>query len=134
MKLKMFLTLFAVAAFAFVAAPARTVAATAGPARAAQLDSGNHDVFQRDGFQNERKVAQIFVPARTADETTYVEHWVLFDGYVYPNRSLSLVTEIRPSSDRYASLEDFLARVAWGPGFRYVRATAFESDSLPTGR
>jgi hypothetical protein len=71
----MFLTLFAV-----VAAPARTVAATAGPARPAQLDPGFHDVFQRDGLQNEMKlVAQIFTPERTADETVYVEHWVLFD-------------------------------------------------------
>jgi hypothetical protein len=129
MKLKMFLTLFAVAAFAVVAAPARTVAATAGPARAAQLDPGTHDVFQ-----NGRKVAQIFAPERTADETSYVEHWVLFDSYVYPNRSLSLVTEIRPSRDSYASLEDFFARVAWGPGFRYIRVAAFESNSLPTGR
>ena len=121
--------------FAVVAAPESTVAAAAGPARAVQLDPGYHDVYQRDGLQNEMKlVAQIFAPERTADETTYVEHWVLFADYVYPNRSLSLVTEIRPSRDRYASLEDFLARVPWGPGFRYIRATAFESDSLPTGR
>ena len=135
MKLKLFLTLFAVVAFTFDAASARTVAATAGPVRAVQVDPGIHDVYQRVEFRSERKfVAQIYVPERMADETTYVEHWVLFADYVYPNNSLSLVTEIVPSRDRYASLEDFLARVPWGPGFRYIRATAFESSSLPTGR
>lgn len=85
MKPKLFLTLFAAVAFAVVNAPAPAVAATAGPVRAVQVDPGVHDVYQLVEFQSERKfVAQVYVPERLADETTYVEHWVLFDGYVYP--------------------------------------------------
>jgi hypothetical protein len=138
MKPKMLLALFSLIALApanaAFGAAAPKAAAPAPAARAAQLDPGIHDVFQSDKGQTERRVGQIFVPERTADETSYVEHWVLFADYVYPNNSLSLITQIRPSRERYASLEEFLARVPWGPGYRYVRVAAFESDSLPTPR
>ena len=100
-------------------------------AAAAQLDPGTHDVYQRDQFQNERKVAEIFVPEREPGATFYVEHWVLFDGYVYPSPQLSVVTTIKASRLRYASEADFFARVAWGPGFRYIRVESFDTDQLP---
>ena len=100
-------------------------------AAAAQLDPGAHDVYQRDEFQNLRKVAEIFVPAREPGATFYVEHWVLFDGYVYPSPQLPVVTTIRASRLRYASEEEFFARVAWGPGFRYIRVESFDTDRLP---
>jgi hypothetical protein len=102
--------------------------AAAPPARAAavQLDSGNHDIFQ-DG----RKVGEIFVPAREPGATFYVEHWVLFADYIYPNRQLSVVTTIKASRLHYASEEEFFARVAWGPGYRYVRVESYDTDQLP---
>ena len=93
---------------------------------AAQLDPGNHDVFQ-DG----RKVGEIYVPAREPGATHYVEHWVLFSDYVYPNRQLSVVTTIKASRTHYGSEAEFFARVAWGPGFRYVRVESYDTDQLP---
>ena len=92
----------------------------------AQIDPGNFDIFQ-----NGRKVGEIFVPARAAGQTNYVEHWVLFRDYVYPDGDLSLNTKIKASRRTYTSEEDFFARVLWGPGFRYVRVDVTDTDSLP---
>ena len=102
------------------------VLALSATAAAAQLDPGTHDVFQEG-----RKVAEIFVPGREPGATFYVEHWVLFDGYVYPSPQLTVVTTIRASRLRYASEEDFFARVAWGPGSRYIRVESFDTNQLP---
>jgi hypothetical protein len=99
--------------------------ALAVPAKA-QLDPGDFDIFQ-----NGRKVGEIFVPARSALQTSYVEHWVLFSDYVYPDRDLSLKTKIKAGRQRYASEEDFFARVPWGRGYRYVRIEATDTDTLP---
>jgi hypothetical protein len=99
--------------------------ALALPAQA-QIDPGNFDIFQ-----NGRKVGEIFVPARAAGQTNYVEHWVLFSDYVYPDSGLSLKTKIKASRRTYTSEEDFFARVPWGPGFRYVRVDATDTDTLP---
>jgi hypothetical protein len=92
----------------------------------AQIDPGNFDIFQ-----NGRKVGEIFVPARAAGQTNYVEHWVLFSDYVYPDSDLSLNTKIKASRKTYTSEDDFFARVPWGPGFRYVRVDATDTDTLP---
>ena len=97
----------------------------------AQLDNGPHDIFQTDGFGNKVKVGEIYVPRRDAGTTNYVEHWVLFDNYVYPSAENRVVTTIRPSQLNYRSEEDFFARVAWGPGFRYVRVDCLDTDRLP---
>lgn len=97
----------------------------------AQVDPGLHDIFQTDGFGDRVKVGEIYVPQRAPGATSYLEHWVLFDNYVYPSAKAPVVTFIRPSRSRYASEEDFFARVAWGPGFRYVRVDSFDTDRLP---
>jgi hypothetical protein len=99
--------------------------ALALPAQA-QIDPGNFDILQ-----NGRKVGEIFVPARAAGQINYVEHWVLFSDYVYPNSDLSLNTKIKASRQTYTSEGDFFARVPWGPGFRYVRIDATDTDRLP---
>jgi len=104
--------------------------AMAIPAQA-QLDPGFHDIFQTDGFGDKIKVGEIYVPRREAGTTNYVEHWVLFDNYVYPSPENRVVTTIRPSRLSYQSEEDFFARVAWGPGFRYVRVDCLDIDKLP---
>jgi len=77
----------------------------------AQIDPGNFDILQ-----NGRKVGEIFVSARAAGQTNYVEHRVLFSDYVYPDSDLSLKTKIKASRRTYTSEEDFFARVAWGAG------------------
>ena len=97
----------------------------------AQLDPGLHDIFQTDGFGNQVKGGEIYVPWREAGTTNYVEHWVLFDNYVYPSSENRVVTTIRPSRLSYQSEEDFFARVAWGAGFRYVRVDSTDTDKLP---
>ena len=92
-----------------------------------QVDPVNHDIFQ-DG----KKVGEIYVPDREPGATNYIEHWVLFSDYIYPNRNLPVVTTIKASRFHDASAEQFFARVEWGPGFRYVRVEAFDTDKLPT--
>jgi len=104
--------------------------AVAIPAQA-QLDPGIHDIFQTDGFGDKIKVGEIYVPRREAGTTNYVEHWVLFDNYVYPNAENRVATIIRASRSSYESEEDFFARVAWGKGFRYVRVDSLDTDRLP---
>jgi hypothetical protein len=39
--------------------------------------------------------------------------------------------KIKASRQTYSSEEDFFARVAWEPGFRYVRVDATDTDTLP---
>jgi hypothetical protein len=105
--------------------------ALAIPAQA-QLDPGTHDVFQIDRFGNRVKSAEIYVGPRDPGATNYVEHWVLFDNYVYPSADNPVVTMIVPSRRaNYASEQDFFARVAWRPGFRYVRVDCIDTAQLP---
>jgi hypothetical protein len=92
----------------------------------AQLDPGNFDILQHG-----QKVGEIFVPARETKQTKYVEHWVLFPGYVYPNGELSLRTTIKAGRQRYSNETDFFARVPWARGYRYVRIDATDTTVLP---
>jgi hypothetical protein len=104
--------------------------ALAIPAQA-QVDPGIHDVFQRDRFGNWIKAAEIYVGPREPEATNYVEHWVLFDNYVYPSAEAQVATMIKPSRRTYANEQDFFARVTWGPGFRYVRVDCIDTTQLP---
>ena len=93
----------------------------------AQIDPGDF-IIRQNGIQ----VGVIYVPQRDPDMTTYVEHWVLYDNYVYPGKDASLVTTITKSEkDEYRDEADFFARVPWGKGFRYVRVDATDTDKLP---
>jgi len=91
----------------------------------AQLDPGEFEIFQ-----NGRKVGEIFVPERAVGQSVYVEHWVLFSNYVYPNEARSLKTKIKAGGGRYLTEEDFFARVPWDPGYRYTSAWTLQT---PTG-
>jgi hypothetical protein len=102
-----------------------TALALSLPAKA-QLDPGDFDIFQKG-----KKVGEIFVPARAVGQNVYVEHWVLFSDYVYPNGERSLKTKIKAGRQRYTTEEDFFARVPWSPGYRYVRVDATDTDRLP---
>lgn len=92
----------------------------------AQIDPGFFEVFQ-----NGVKVGEICVPARDVEAVNYVEHWVLFNNYVYPGRDPELVTTIKVARRGYANEADFFARAPWGPGFRYVRVDSTDTDRLP---
>lgn len=93
---------------------------------AAQLDPGNYDIRQHG-----RTVGEIYVPDRAEGATTYVEHWVLFRGYVYPSSRRDSAIRIRRSQQADDSEEEFFRRVPWDTGFRYVRIDATDTDELP---
>lgn len=104
--------------------------ALAIPAQA-QFDPGLHDIFQIDDSGERVKVGEIYVPQREPGATNYVEHWVLFENYVYPSAEARVVTIIRPSQRKFVSEEDFFARIPRRPGVRYVRVDCTDTDRLP---
>jgi hypothetical protein len=122
MKLKLRLTKAAVIS-SFIAVIGALALAKSAPA---QIDPGYFEVFQ-----NGVKAGEICVPARDVETVNYVEHWVLFNNYVYPGRDPELVTTIKVARRGYANEADFFARVPWGPGFRYVRVDSTDTDKLP---
>jgi hypothetical protein len=108
---------------------ALTVARASAISTGAQLDpSGIYDILQ-----NGIRVGEVYVPERDPRATQYVEHWVLYNSYVYPSKDTpELKTEIRlAQKSNYESEADFFARVPFGPGFRYVRADCTDTDQLP---
>lgn len=82
-------------------------------------------------IQNGIRVGEIYVPQRDLGAINYVEHWVLYNSYVYPGSDADLLTTIRVGRVGYESEADFFARVPWGPGFRYVRVDCTDTDRLP---
>jgi len=122
MKLKLRLTKAAVISSFIAVIGALALAKSAPP----QIDVGYFEVFQ-----NGIKAGEICVPPRDPEAINYVEHWVLFNNYVYPGRDPELVTTIRVARRGYADEADFFARVPWGPGFRYVRVDSTDTDKLP---
>lgn len=108
---------------------ALTVAKASSISTGSQLDTkGTYDVLQ-----NGIRVGEVYVPERELKSTQYVEHWVLYNSYVYPSKDHpELKTEIRVAQkSSYESEADFFARVPFGPGFRYVRADCTDTDQLP---
>lgn len=79
-----------------------------------------HEIFHADGT----KVGEIYV-ARQPGAAVYVEHWVMYPGYEYPDRIRPAVTQ------RYRGEQDFLEHVGFGPGYRYVRWDVVERGSIP---
>jgi len=120
-RAKSFVVMFAALALAIPAL------AKMEPRRYFQMDPGELTIRQNGG-----RVGEIYVPDREPGATKYVEHWVLYDNYVYPGKdNASLVTTIEPGRASYKSEEDFFARVPWGEGFRYVRVDCTDTDRLP---
>src|SRR5262245_33808134 len=70
-------------------------------------------------FKKEVPVADIYSPGKDIKATQYVEHWVLYDGYVYPgNNQPGLTTTIKAAPlSGYKSEADFFANAPWGPGY-----------------
>jgi len=82
-----------------------------------------HEIFHADGT----KVGEIYV-ARRPGAAVYIEHWVMYPGYEYPDR-------IRPAAvQRYQGEQDFLDHVGFGPGYRYVRWDVVERGTIPGRR
>jgi hypothetical protein len=76
-------------------------------------------------------VGEIHVPGK-ASQSLYIEHWILYPNYVYPNAHNGIRTDILPDINlSYASEADFFAHAPFGPGYRYVRVTSDDTDLLP---
>ena len=84
-------------------------------------------------FQRDKVVGEIYSPGTDIKATQYVEHWVLYDGYIYPGKNHpGVVTTIKINPKiNYESEADFFARAPWGEGYRYVRVDCAEFDRLP---
>ena len=93
----------------------------------AQLDPGYYNLYQ-----NDRLVGVIYVPARTAGQNIYSEHWILFAGYQYPSAANQAKLKIAANPDaRIASEADFFKTAPWGPGYRYVHTSSYDTTTLP---
>ncbi len=104
------------------------VSARIEPYSSLQIDPTQLCIIRQNGI----RVGEIFVPDQERGAINYVEHWVLYDNYVYPNIDKpSLVTTIEAVRNDYESEDDFFARVPWGKGFRYVRVDCTDTDKLP---
>lgn len=80
-------------------------------------------------YQDGRLVGEIY--RADTDPQRYVEHWVLYTGYVYPTAQNAIVTEIIPGLTRYTSVPGFLRRVPFAQGSRYVKVVCDDSATLP---
>ena len=100
----------------------------AGPA-AAQVDPNYHDVLQqRDGRL--QKVGAVFMPDKV-DRTNYVEHWVLYPGYVYPSATNRVAMTVQPARSDIDTEAEFFAQ-RFPEGSRYVKVFASESEVVPS--
>lgn len=90
----------------------------------AQLEVGVMGIYQ-----NGQEVGRIYVPSRGAKDDTYVEHWVLYPGYVYPSKHRpGLETLIVPLEETFASLADFKNSLKLEPGSRTIEVLAHETQ------
>src|SRR5262245_27175114 len=91
----------------------------------AQLDPGERVVLVV--YDNGEEVGRCY---RDLAGSRYTEHWVLFPNYRFDRggeagRSIAIVAEPGPG---YRSAKDFLARVPFPEGSRYVIAACQEYD------
>lgn len=97
----------------------------------AQIDPSEREYLI---FQNGHVVGEIYVPARVLTAARYVEHWVLYPDYVYPNGEPGLNVEIRAGSASFRDEQEFFRNCRWGGGFRYVRVDSTDTNQLPIRR
>ena len=85
-----------------------------------------------DLYESGNKVGEIYVPGRLPGTTHYVEHGVLFPGYVYPGPKSLVTLKIVPKlTSPYADENDFFRRVRFDSGSKYIRVTADEFSQMP---
>lgn len=113
----------------FGAAAAVSALGAAGSAFA-QADPG--DGRAHDVFQNGIKVGEIFIPMRPKEAQEYLEHWILYPGYIYPGSYHPEASfTVKLGKVNYASAGDFFSRAPFPEGSRYIRVHSAESFSLP---
>jgi hypothetical protein len=86
-------------------------------------------------FEAGNEVGQIYRGPGDPDARFYVEHWVLYPGYVYPGPRTLAVLELAPKAvTPFESEQDFFRNASFPKGSKYVRVTAEEFDRLPASR
>ena len=89
--------------------------------------------FELIVYQGTTEVGRVY---RDVAGPRYTEHWVLFPGFRFDSamrigESMRIETV---ASEGYADVDDFLCRVPFPDGSRYVIADCVEFDSLPVKR
>lgn len=84
-------------------------------------------------YERESPVGLVY---RDVAGSTYIEHWVLYPNFTFDRTQragseLHIVAEARRG---YSSVEDYLDRVPFPEGSRYVVAACREFDSLPANK
>ncbi len=120
-------------ALGLAAAVGAALLASSRPARA-QIDPyrASYGVYESRDRAAPVLLGEIY--RESTDRTTYVEHWVLYPGYVNPSPANGLTLTIRPNHRAYRDTRDFFARVPWSSGSRYVRVDSLDTDERPVAR
>ena len=93
----------------------------------AQLDPGLNVVLVV--YEGDTEAGRVY---RDAADSLYTEHWVLFPNFSFDRGgSKSMRIEAVPGRG-YRDVDDFLARVPFPAGSRYVCTVCQEFDRLPT--
>lgn len=80
-------------------------------------------------YQRGKLVGEVY--REGGSETNYVEHWVLYPGYVYPSPANKASFELRPGQAEYKDAATFLAKVPFEKGSRYVKTSCEDGTSIP---
>lgn len=98
----------------------------------AQIDPGmrpSEKTFALVVYEGDNEVGRVY---RDVPGPEYNEHWVLFPNFSFDqggSRSMRIVAVPGPG---YTDVDDFLARVPFPAGSRYVCTVCQEFDRLPT--
>ncbi len=109
--------------YAFLAACLSLILLLSPSISRAQMEVGVMGVYQ-----NGKEVGRIYVPPRNAKDNTYVEHWVLYPGYLYPGKKRpGFETLIVPLHESFSSLSAFKNSLVLEPGSRIIEVLSHES-------
>lgn len=79
-----------------------------------------------------REVGEVYRGPGFDDASVYVEHWILYPGYVYPGPRTLTVLNLTPKAETpYRNEAGFFANAAFPKGSKYVRVLAEEFNQLP---
>jgi hypothetical protein len=83
-------------------------------------------------YDGDAEVGRVY---RDGHGPKYTEHWVLYPNYTYDQgaRPGDAIQIVAFPGQGYTSLEDFLSRVPFPEGSRYVVVKCHEFDALPVG-
>lgn len=83
-------------------------------------------------FQLDAQVGWVYGTAREVGDPFYTEHWVLSPEFVKPSLQSQAKLQVVPQSpSEFKDEQDFLARVPFSKGSKYIRATVQEFNYLP---